>query len=313
MSLEDLNVDPTMGSNDISWWGLDINPQFPAFDSPDLAFDTTAFGLQNEQSLRSSSTSTDFGFNQHFPPTFDSPDLSFDASLGPAFDFGQFAHLSSTSTDFTSIVPNINPSFSYPSTVAPAVVNEQQPPSQFVGASPFMQFQPTPAPAPPFPHTGALLRNIAPLVNTLPSNASSSTVVPGNTPQHIPAASNASSQPTATPVAPQHIPATGNASSQPTATPVAPQHIPATGNALPQPTATPVTPWHMISATSNASPSSQPGPTTTGTPPVSLSKSTQPAAAPSDASSPPPESSSASLNQVEIGRASCRERVWTVV
>ena len=210
-----------MGSNDISWWDLDINPQFP----PDLAFDTTAFGLQNEQSL--SSTSSDFGFNQHFSPTFNSPNLSFDT---PAFEFQQFSRPSSASTDFTSVVStgNNNPSFSFPSTVAPAVVNAPQPPSQFIGGSPFMQFQPTLAPAPAFPNTGA------------PSNASSPTVVPSNAPQHIPAASNASSQPIATPVSPQHIPATTNASPQPTTTS------------------------------------------------VSLSNSTQPAAAPGDASSPPP-------------------------
>lgn len=225
MSLKELNVtvDPTMGmgSNDISWWDLDINPQFPR----DLAFDTTAFGLQNEQSL--SSTSSDFGFNQHFSPTFNSPNLSFDT---PAFEFQQFSRPSSASTDFTSVVStgNNNPSFSFPSTVAPAVVNAPQPPSQFIGGSPFMQFQPTLAPAPAFPNTGA------------PSNASSPTVVPSNAPQHIPAASNASSQPIATPVSPQHIPATTNASPQPTTTS------------------------------------------------VSLSNSTQPAAAPGDASSPPP-------------------------
>ena len=193
MSLKELNVtvDPTMGmgSNDISWWDLDINPQF----LPDLAFDTTAFGLQNEQSL--SSTSSDFGFNQHFSPTFNSPNLSFDM---PAFEFQQFSRPSSASTDFTSVVStgNNNPSFSFPSTVAPAVVNAPQPPSQFIGGSPFMQFQPTLAPAPAFPNTGA------------PSNASSPTVVPSNAPQHIPAASNASSQPIA------------NASLQPTTTSV---------------------------------------------------------------------------------------------
>ena len=225
MSLKELNVtvDPTMGmgSNDISWWDLDINPQFPR----DLAFDTTAFGLQNEQSL--SSTSSDFGFNQHFSPTFNSPNLSFDT---PAFEFQQFSRPSSASTDFTSVVStgNNDPSFSFPSTAAPAVANAPQPPSQFIGGSPFMQFQPTLAPAPAFPNTGA------------PSNASSPTVVPSNAPQHIPAASNASSQPIATPISPQHIPATTNASPQPTTTS------------------------------------------------VSLSNSTQPAAAPGDASSPPP-------------------------
>ena len=157
-------------------------------------------------------------------------------------------------TDFTSIVPNNIPSFSFPSAVAPlAAVNASQPPSQLIGASHFMQFQPSPAPVPAFSHTAALLHTIAPtLVNESPSNASSQMVVPGDAPQHIPAASNALSQPTATPVL------------------VSPQYIPATGNALPQPTTTPVSPQHIL-ATSSASP--QP--------------STQPAVAPGDASSPP--------------------------
>ena len=363
MSLKELNVDPTtmgIGSNcdDTNWWAMDIDPRFPPFDSPDLAFDTSAFGLQNEL-LSSSSTSTDSGFNQHFPPTFNSPNVT-----SPAFDFEQFSHPSSSLTDFTSVVPNNIPSFSFPSTVAPAV-NAPQPPSQLIGASPFMQFQPTPAlvpafphtgatlptiaspfmqfqaPVPAFPHTGALLPNIAPtLVNASPSNASSRTVIPADAPQHIPAASNALSHPTATPIspapafphtgallptiaptppvnaspsnassrtvipadAPQHIPAASNALSHPTATPVSPQHIPATSNALLQPTATatpvsplpqatapPVSPQH-IPATSNASPHS----------------STQPAATPGDASSPPPvDSSSVSLNQAD-GRRSGR-------
>ena len=311
MSLKELNVDPTtmgIGSNcdDTNWWAMDIDPRFPPFDSPDLAFDTSAFGLQNEL-LSSSSTSTDSGFNQHFPPTFNSPNVSFDTS--PAFDFEQFSHPSSSLTDFTSVVPNNIPSFSFPSTVAPAV-NAPQPPSQLIGASPFMQFQPTPAlvpafphtgatlptiaspfmqfqaPVPAFPHTGALLPTIAPTpVNASPSNASSRTVIPADAPQHIPAASNALSHPTATPVSPQHIPATSNALLQPTATatPVSP---------LPQATAPPVSPQH-IPATSNASPHS----------------STQPAATPGDASSPPPvDSSSVSLNQAD-GRRSGRNPV----
>jgi hypothetical protein len=215
MSLKELNEDPTMGMgsnhDDTSWWALDVNPQFPAFNSPDLAFNT-AFGLQNEQFLSSSSTSTDYGFN----PTSNSPNLSF--NMSPAFDFEQFSRPSSTLTDFTSIVPNNIPSFSFPS-VAPAV-NALQPPSQLIGASPFMQFQPTPAPVPVFPHTGALLHTIAPtLVNASPSNASSRTVIPDDAPQHIPAASNALPQPTATPVSPQHIPAISNASPQPSTQP----------------------------------------------------------------------------------------------
>jgi hypothetical protein len=215
---EEFNEDPTMmgmGLDD-SWRGLDINPQFSA----DLPFDTTAFGLQNEQSFRSSgfsSTSTDCGFNQHFPPTFSSANFSFDTPGPPGFE--KFSSLSSTLTtsDFTPIFPNYNPSFSVPSMVAPALVNASQP-SQFVGASSFMQFQPTTALAPVFPHTGALFPS--------PSNASSPTVVPGNAPQHIPhtgallpSPSNASS-PTVVPGnAPQHIPATSNASPQPTVSP----------------------------------------------------------------------------------------------
>ena len=233
-----------MGFNDPSSWALDIDPQFPTFNTDDLTFDATAFGLQNEQS---SSTATDFGFNQHFLPTFNSsPNLSFDTP--PAFELQQFSRPSSTLTNLVS-------------TVAPAVINA--PPSQFFGALPFMQFQPTPAPAPAFPHIDALLPTIAPpLVNASPSNASSPTVVPGNAPQPIPAAGNALSQPMATPVSPHRIPAASNAPSQPTATPGSPQHIPATSNASPQPTTAPVS---------------------------FLSKSTQPAAAPAsgDASSSP--------------------------
>lgn len=216
-----------MGSNDHSWAALNVDPQLPTFNSPDpsFAFDTTAFGLQNEQSPSFSFTSTDCGFNL-LSPTFNSVNHSFDMP-----DLGQFS-----ASDSTSIVTNNDP-FSVPSMVAPALVNASQSsqfigassfmqfqpttapplalvnasqPSQFIGAS-FMQFQPTIAPAPAFPHTGALLPSPS------PSNASSPTVVPqaGNAPQHIPAASNALPQSTATPVSP---PSHGQ-SSQPAAAP----------------------------------------------------------------------------------------------
>jgi hypothetical protein len=169
-----------------------MDPQFPVFNSSDSAFNTTAFGLQNEQSPQSSSTSTHHEFNLHFP-TFNSPNFSFDISSN--FGFEQFScplsNLNSL-TNFTSIAPNNNPSFSVPSVVAPALANVSQP-NQFSasGASSFMQFQPTLAPA---------------SVNASPSNASSPTVVPDNAPQHIPATSNASPQPTTTPVSPATAP-----------------------------------------------------------------------------------------------------------
>jgi hypothetical protein len=255
VSLEELNEDLTMtttgtDSYDVNWWSLDLDPQFPPFNS-DLAFDTTAFGLQNEQS-------TSISTNLHISPTFHAQNISFDTPQAPTysfeqfsgpspnfnsqnisfdttpqaptFGFEQFSGPSSTLTDFSS-VPNNNLSFSVPSVVvAPAVVKASQP-SQFIDATSFMQFQPTPYPAPTFPHTGALLPTIAPaLVNASPSNASSPTVVPGDVPQHIPATSNASS-PTVVPGdVPQHIPATSNASPQPTTTSVS----------LSQPAATPI-------------------------------------------------------------------------
>ena len=201
MSQKEFDEDLTMTiSNDqsSSWWALDINPQFPTFDSPDLAFNTTASGLQ---SLSSSSTSTDYRFNQNFPPTFNPPNLSFDTP--PAFGFEQFSCPSLTlTTDSTSIVPNNNPSFSVPSVVAPAV-NASPPPSQFLGESSFMQFQPTQAPAPVFLHTGALPANAS------PRNVSSPTVVAGNAPQHTPATSNASLPPTTTPAPAPASPYTG--------------------------------------------------------------------------------------------------------
>ena len=77
--------------------------------------------------------------------------------------------------------------------VALAVNASVPQPSQFLGATSFMQFQPTQAPAPVFPHAGALP------ANTSPSNASSPTVIAGNAPHHIPATSNASPQSTTTP------------------------------------------------------------------------------------------------------------------
>ena len=195
-----------MESTDHDWWALDIDPKFPTFNSSDLAFDTTAFGLQSLQvSSSSTSSSTDCRFNQDFPPTFNSPNLSFDTP--PAFGFEQSSHPShldnGPSTDFTSIVPNNNPSFSVPSVVALAVNASAPRPSQFLGATSFMQFQPTQAPAPVFPHAGALP------ANTLPSNASSPTVVAGNAPHHIPATSNASPQSTTTPAPAPAFPHTG--------------------------------------------------------------------------------------------------------
>jgi hypothetical protein len=170
------NDDLTMMGNNHSrgWDALDMDPQFSTFNSTDFAFDTSAFGLQNEQTTHSSSTSTDRGFNQHFP-TFNSPNFSFDTPS--AFNFEQFSqvHPSSNLMDFSSIIPNNNLSFSVPSMVAPTLVNASQP-SQFSGASSFMQIQPTIARAP---------------VNASPSNASP-TVVPNN----------ASPHPTTAPVSP---------------------------------------------------------------------------------------------------------------
>ena len=142
MSLEEFNVNPTHHSNSYlkntmslevfdedltmmgmestnhNWWALDIDPKFPRFNSSDLAFDTTVFGLQSLQvSSSSTSSSTDCRFNQDFPPTFNSPNLPFDTP--PAFGFEQSSHPShldnGLSMDFTSIVPNNNPLFSVPS------------------------------------------------------------------------------------------------------------------------------------------------------------------------------------------------------
>jgi hypothetical protein len=192
-----------IGSNDNSWWALDTNPQFPAFNSSDLTFDTTAYGLQNEQSIFSSSSPTDCQFNQDALPRFNPQNLSFDTPS--AFGFEEFSR------------PSSNP-FSVSSMVAPAVY-ASPPTSRFLGASQasFMQFQPTQAPAPFFPHTGALPANAS------LSNASSPVI-----------SGNASPQPTTTPApAPafRHtgaLPANASPSHAPTPTIVpgsAPQHI----------------------------------------------------------------------------------------
>ena len=167
---EDLTMAPN-DSNDVGWWDLDLDPQFPQFNNSDLVFDTTGtvFGLQNEQS-------TSISANLHFSPTFNSQNISLDMSQAPNSYFEQFSG------------PSSHNNFSVPSVaVTPAVINASQP-NQFIASS-FMQFLPTPPLAPAFPHTDALLPTIAPaLVNALPSNASSPTVIPDN----------ASPQPTAT-------------------------------------------------------------------------------------------------------------------
>ena len=208
MSLEYNNDATMMGmeSNDHSWEALDMDPKFQIFNSTDLTFDTTTYGLQNEQSSHSSSTSTDPGFNLYFL-TFNPPNFSFD--MPSTFGFEQLSQPSNF-TDFTSNSP-YNLSFSALSMATPALSNASQP-SQFSDTSSFMQFQPTTALAQAFPHTGALLPTIALApVNALPSNALSPTVIPGNAPQHsIPVPSNASPQPTTTPqptTAPQPTPA----------------------------------------------------------------------------------------------------------
>ena len=204
MSLEyndDPTIDPTlmsMESNNHSWGSLDMDPKFPMFNSTDLAFNTTTYGLQNEQSSlsHSSSTSTDPGFNLYFS-TFNQPNFSFD--MPSAFGFEQFSQPSNF-TDFTLNAPH-NLLFSALSMATLAFFNASQP-SQFSDTSSFMQFQPTTALAQAFPHTGALLPTsaLAP-VNASPSNAPSPTVIPGNAPQHsIPAPSNASPQPTMAPI-----------------------------------------------------------------------------------------------------------------
>ena len=104
----------------------------------------------------------------------------------------------------------------------PPVQNKSQP-SQFSSSTPFftMQFQPTPAPVPAFPHTSALLPTIIPAAS--PSNASSPPVISNNAPQHIQAPSDASPQPTTTPVSPATAPS--DASSHPPVQNIAsPQH-----------------------------------------------------------------------------------------
>ena len=104
----------------------------------------------------------------------------------------------------------------------PPAQNKSQP-SQFSSSAPFftMQFQPTPALVPAFPHTSALLPTIIPAAS--PSNASSPPVISDNAPQHIRAPSDASPQPTTTPVSPATAPS--DASSHPPVQNIAsPQH-----------------------------------------------------------------------------------------
>jgi hypothetical protein len=167
MSREEFDEDLTimgMGSSDLSWWPQDVNPRLSMLNSPDLRFDSTVFG--------SSKASTLTDFNQDFSPKFNSANVSFD-NTPSAFSFEQFSHPSSTfMSDFSSIVPNNNPSFSVPSMFAPAV-NASPPPSQPLDASSFLQFQPTQIPTPVYPPTGALP------ANTSPTNASPQ---PTNTP-----------------------------------------------------------------------------------------------------------------------------------
>ena len=273
-SLEGFNEDPTLHSNqddlttmgmgldDLSWWPQDVNPQL-SFNSPDLGFDSTAFG---------SSTLTNCGgFNQDFSPTFNSATVSSD-NTPSAFCFEQFSRPSSTFTsDFSSNVPNNNLSFSVPSMFAPAS-NVSPLPSQPPNTSSFLQFQSTQAPATVYPHTGALPANTSPSdaspqpttmplsaalsANTSPSNASPqlttmplSAALPANT-----SPSNASPQPTTVPLSDLlHSQLAGNPETstfslilpQPTTTPSPAPAFPHTGalpvnalpsNASPQPT-----------------------------------------------------------------------------
>ena len=101
---DDPTIDPTlmsMESNNHSWGSLDMDPKFPMFNSTDLAFDTTTYGLQNEQSSlsHSSSTSTDPGLNLYFS-TFNQPNFSFDMPSAFGFDSQP-----SNFTDFTLNAP----------------------------------------------------------------------------------------------------------------------------------------------------------------------------------------------------------------
>jgi hypothetical protein len=152
------NGDPTMmgmGSNNHSWGALDMDLQFPTFNSlnsADFAFDTTAFAHQNEQSLHPSSTSTDSGFNLQFP-TFNSPNFSFDTPS--TFDFEKFSHPPSNLTEFTSIVPDNNTSFAFSS---PPIIAPN--PAASVDASSFAQFQLTAALDSTLPQTAVSPRSI---------------------------------------------------------------------------------------------------------------------------------------------------------
>ena len=173
---KDLTIMDSVGSNDLSWWAQDTNPQFAM---PDLTFDTTAFG---------STTSTDCN-------------ILFDTPPSPAFGNEQFPGPSSTFTtasDFTSINLNNNLSFSGDNASLP---------SQHFDAS-FLEFQPTQVPAPGFPHTAlpayaspsnASRQPTATLMSNLPLAGDP---VPPN------ATSNASPQPTTTP--PPPLPLAGN-------------------------------------------------------------------------------------------------------
>jgi hypothetical protein len=329
--MEGSDEDQTMSqmgieSNDHSWWALDINPQFPTFNSQDLTFDTTAYGLQNEQSLFSSSSPTDCQFNQDALPRFNPQNLSFDTPS--AFGFEEFSR------------PSSNP-FSVSSMVAPAVY-ASPPTSRFLGASQasFMQFQPTQAPAPFFPHTGALPANAslsnasspvisgnaspqptttpapapafrhtgALLANASPSSAPTATIVSGSAPQHVQSAvaSFMQFQPTQAPA--PFFPHTGalpaNSSLSNASSPVI------SGNATPQPTTTPAPApafRHTGALPANASPSHAPTPTIV---PGSAPQHIQPAVAPSDASSPPPTQNTVPFQQ--IAAAAQPEAVHTV-
>ena len=175
---KDLTLMDTVGSNDLSWWAQDTNPQFAMFNSPDLTFDTTAFG---------SSTSTD-------------GNVFFDTTSSPAFGIEQYSGPSSTfTTDFTSIDLNNNASFSG--------VNASLP-SQHFDAPSFLGFQPTQVPASGFPHTALP-------AYTSPSNASRqpTTTLLSNLPLAgdpvLPnATSNAPPQPTTAPPSPLPWPVT---------------------------------------------------------------------------------------------------------
>lgn len=235
---------------------------------------STAFG-SSESTLFGSSTSTaECRFNQDFSPTFNSANVSLD-NTHPAQAFGleQFSRPSSEftfTTDYTSMVPNNNPSELFSVPFAPAV-NASPPLSPPLDASSFLQFQPTQAQGPVYPHTGALLANAS------PSNASPQ---PTTTPlsdlphsQLAPETSALSSvSGTSLNQADDHRsgnPVPSNAS-QPTTTPAPAPALPYTGalsanalpsNASPQPTTTPLS--ELAPETSTLS--SVPGTSVSGT------------------------------------------------